>query len=67
MNSSLLGGTLSLMQCICLIGYCSFPCVIAALVVRIILKVLPGIAKLIIVLVSFLWSTKGIYYIIIYI
>ena len=61
MNSSLLGGKLSLLQCICLLGYCSFPCVISALLVRVILKFLPGIGKLIIVCISFYWSTKGIF------
>ena len=61
MNSSLLGGKLSLLQCICLLGYCTFPCVISALLVRVILKFLPGIGKLIIVCISFYWSTKGIF------
>ena len=61
-NSSLLGGKLSLLQCICLLGYCTFPCVISALLVRVILKFLPGIGKLIIVCISFYWSTKGIFF-----
>ena len=58
-NSSLLGGKLSLLQCICLLGYCSFPCVVSAFLVRIILNFLPVIAKLIIVILSFVWSIKG--------
>ncbi len=59
MNSSLLGGKLTLMQCICLLGYCTFPSVVASLFNRVLLKFLPSIGKLIIVFVSFLWSTKG--------
>ena len=63
MNSSLLGGKLTLMQCICLLGYCSFPSVVASLFNRIILKFLPSIGKIIIVFISFVWSTKGKNYI----
>ena len=63
MNSSLLGGKLTLMQCICLLGYCSFPSVVASLFNRIILKFLPSIGKIIIVFISFVWSTKGKKYI----
>ena len=59
MNSSLLGGKLTLMQCICLLGYCSFPSVVASLFNRVILKFLPSIGKIIIVFISFVWSTKG--------
>ena len=59
MNSSLLGGKLTLMQCICLLGYCTFPSVVASLFNRVFLKFLPSIGKLIIVFISFLWSTKG--------
>ena len=59
MNSSLLGGKLTLMQCICLLGYCTFPSVVASLFNRVILKFLPSIGKLIIVFISFIWSTKG--------
>ena len=63
MNSSLLGGKLTLMQCICLLGYCSFPSVVASLFNRVILKFLPSIGKIIIVFISFVWSTKGKKYI----
>ena len=59
MNSSLLGGKLTLMQCICLLGYCTFPSVVASLFNRVILKFLPSIGKLIIVFISFIWSIKG--------
>ena len=61
MNSSLLGGKLTLMQCICLLGYCTFPSVVASLFNRVFLKFLPSIGKLIIVFISFIWSTKGKY------
>ena len=59
MNSSLLGGKLTLMQCICLLGYCTFPCVVASLFNRVILSFMSAFAKLIIVFISFVWSTKG--------
>ena len=59
MNSSLLGGKLTLMQCICLLGYCTFPCVVASVFNRIILKFMPAIGKVCIVFISFIWSTKG--------
>ena len=59
MNSSLLGGKLTLMQCICLLGYCTFPLVLASFINRVILKSIPSFMKLLIVFVSFVWSTKG--------
>jgi hypothetical protein len=59
LNSKLLGGNLSLLQCICLLGYCLFPLNVAALLVRVFLSFLPAFIKLLIVVVSFLWSTKG--------
>ena len=59
MNSSLLGGKLTLMQCICLLGYCTFPSVVASLINRVILKFIPEVGKLCIVFISFIWSTKG--------
>ena len=62
MNSSLLGGKLTLMQCICLLGYCTFPCVVASIFNRIILKFMPAIGKVCIVFISFVWSTKGKFY-----
>ncbi len=66
MNSSLLGGKLTLMQCICLLGYCTFPSVLASFFNRVLLKFLPSFAKLLIVLISFAWSTKGNLYILIF-
>ena len=69
MNSSLLGGKLTLMQCICLLGYCTFPSVVASFFNRVLLKFIPSFAKLLIVFISFIWSTKGknlIFYNIIY-
>ena len=58
MNSSLLGGKLTLMQCICLLGYCTFPLVLASFINRVILKSIPSFMKLLIVFVSFVWSTR---------
>ena len=59
MNSSLLGGKLTLMQCICLLGYCTFPSVVASFFNRVLFKSIPSFIKLIIVFLSFAWSTKG--------
>ena len=59
MNSSLLGGQLTLMQCICLLGYCTFPSVVASFLNRVAFKSIPSLIKLIIVFISFVWSTKG--------
>ena len=59
MNSSLLGGKLTLMQCICLLGYCTFPSVVASFLNRVVFKSMPSLIKLIIVFISFAWSTKG--------
>jgi len=59
MNSSLLGGKLTLMQCICLLGYCTFPSVVASFLNRVAFKSVPSLIKLIIVFISFVWSTKG--------
>jgi hypothetical protein len=58
-NSTLLGGKLSLLQCICLLGYCTFPAAVSAILTRILLKFLPSIGKIVIVIISFLWSTKA--------
>ncbi len=58
-NTRLLGGRLSFMQCICLLGYCLFPLNVAALLVRVFFKFLPGVFKLFIVCFTFMWSTKG--------
>ena len=58
-NSSLLGGKLTLMQCICLLGYCTFPSVVASFLNRVAFKSIPSLIKLIIVFISFVWSTKG--------
>ena len=59
MNSSLLGGKLTLMQCICLLGYCTFPSVVSSFLNRVAFKSIPSLIKLIIVFISFVWSTKG--------
>ncbi len=47
------------MQCICLLGYCLFPLDIAALLIRVLLKFLPGVCKLGIATLSFIWCSKG--------
>lgn len=49
------------MQCICLLGYCIFPIDVCALLDLIILKRVPFIFKLILLSISFVWSTNGIY------
>jgi hypothetical protein len=59
LNTKLLGGNLSFMQCICLLGYCLFPLNVSALLVRIFFIFIPGIMKLLIVSFTFIWSTRG--------
>jgi hypothetical protein len=59
-NTKLLGGTLSFMQCICLLGYCIFPIIVAAFLLRILLPFLPGVIKFVIIKISLIWSVKGI-------
>jgi protein YIPF6 len=59
LNTKLLGGHLSLLQCMCLLGYCLFPVNIASLLTRVIFTFLPAVLKMVIVAVSFMWSTKG--------
>ena len=49
----------SLLQCICLLGYCIFPIVLCALFLRILLPFLPGVFKILIVKICFFWSVKG--------
>ena len=47
------------MQCICLLGYCIFPINLAGLLVKVLLPFLPGLFKLILVSIAFIWSTRG--------
>jgi hypothetical protein len=58
-NTKLLGGTLSLLQCICLLGYCIFPIVVAAFLLRILLPFLPGVMKFLIIKLTLIWAVKG--------
>lgn len=63
-NTKLLGGKISFFQCVCVLGYCIFPIVLAAIAVYILKKV--GVEffllKLAIAGVSLVWSTMGIYH-----
>jgi hypothetical protein len=71
LNTQLIGGKMyknikilitlirSVMQCICLLGYCIFPINICALLNLLILNYFPFIFKFSLVCVSFIWSTKG--------
>lgn len=60
-NTKLLGGKISFFQCVCVLGYCIFPIVLAAIAVYILKQV--GITlfllKLAIAAVTLVWSTLG--------
>lgn len=60
-NTKLLGGKISFFQCVCVLGYCVFPIVLAAIAVFILKQI--GIEffilKLIIAGVALVWSTMG--------
>ena len=56
-NGTLLGGTISFFQSICLLGYCLFPICIASLINLMIGSFCHVIIKLIYVGVAFVWST----------
>jgi hypothetical protein len=58
-NTKLLGGTLSLLQCMCLLGYCIFPIVVSAFVLRILLPFLPGIIKFLLIQITLIWAIFG--------
>ncbi len=60
-NTKLLGGTLSLLQCMCLLGYCIFPIVVAAFVLRILLPFLPGVVKFLLIQITLVWAIYGIF------
>lgn len=61
-NTKLLGGHISFFQCVCVLGYCVFPIVLAAVAIYV-LKIL-GINMLLIKIavsgVALLWSTFSI-------
>ena len=58
-NTKLLGGHISFFQCVCVLGYCVFPILLAALVIFIFKEVGINalILKLIIAIVALIWST----------
>lgn len=60
-NTKLLGGKISFFQCVCVLGYCIFPIVLAAVVVFFLKKI--GITlfllKLLIAAAALVWSTLG--------
>jgi hypothetical protein len=60
-NTKLLGGHISFFQCVCVLGYCIFPIVLAAVSVYILKQV--GISfillKVIIAAAALVWSTMG--------
>jgi hypothetical protein len=63
-NTKLLGGHISFFQCVCVLGYCIFPIVLAAATIYIIKQV--GIdlmlIKMIAAGVALVWSTLGYYW-----
>ena len=56
-NGQLLGGTISFFQSICLLGYCLFPLVCAAILNLFLSSVAPIWVKMIYAGIAFLWST----------
>jgi hypothetical protein len=63
-NAQLLGGTISFFQSVCVLGYCVFPMMMAAVVVDL-LKMLPPLGfvstllEVAVLAVAFLWSTRA--------
>lgn len=62
-NAQLLGGTISFFQSVCVLGYCVFPMTLAAAVVDL-FKMLPlgafsTLVELVVIFISFLWSTRA--------
>jgi protein YIPF6 len=58
-NTKLLGGHISFFQCVCVLGYCIFPVVLAAAIIYV-LKILTMnllILKLVIAGLAVVWST----------
>ena len=63
LNARLLGGTISFFQSVCVLGYCVFPMVLAAVVVDL-LKMIPlgafsTLCELATLVVAFLWATRA--------
>jgi hypothetical protein len=60
-NAKLLGGVISFFQCVCVLGYCIFPMVVASLLItifRIFLGNIP-LLNLVWVVLAFLWCTRA--------
>lgn len=57
LNSKILGGDVSILQSVCVLGYCIFPINIGAVGIYLLKSMLPFILKLAIVIASFLWSS----------
>lgn len=58
-NTKLLGGHISFFQCVCVLGYCVFPIVLAAVVIFFLKEVLVDalILKVVIAGVALVWAT----------
>jgi hypothetical protein len=60
LNAQLLGGTISFLQSVCILGYCVFPLTLAAFVLFILHFILKNlVVKLIVVAIGFIWSTRA--------
>lgn len=60
LNAQLLGGTISFLQSVCILGYCVFPLTLAAFVLFILHFILKNlVVKLIVVAIGFMWSTRA--------
>jgi hypothetical protein len=63
-NAQLLGGTISFFQSVCVLGYCVFPMMMAAVVVDLLkmisfLGFVSTILEMVVLGVAFLWSTRA--------
>lgn len=63
-NTKLLGGHISFFQCVCVLGYCVFPIVLAAVAIYVfkILEIHFLVVKIAVSGVALLWSTFSKYY-----
>jgi len=61
LNTKLLGGKISFFQCVCVLGYCFFPIVLAATIVALLktLSINFIFLKLIIAALALAWSVFG--------
>lgn len=60
-NTKLLGGKISFFQCVCVLGYCVFPIVLAAVTVLILkgIGIKIFVLKFVIAGLALVWSTLG--------